>query len=99
MTLSCSVKTHVGSFSSVPAGHLGSALEFEKLTGAGLEDGAFFLTLVEELLLATSEGHTVGGGILLVVISPNHVLGTSVKTFVGLTVQKTGPKSGPSGHK
>ena len=78
MTLVCSVKTHVCSFCGVPARHLGSALEFDQFSGAGLVDGTLLLALVKQLLLAVGKGYTVRGGVLLVVVTPDHVFGAGV---------------------
>ena len=50
--LHCSVEGHGADFSVVPASHLGSASQGQKLSSTGLEDHAFFFTLVEKLSLA-----------------------------------------------
>jgi len=86
LTLVCSVKTHVCSFCGVPARHLGSALEFDQFSGAGLVDSTLLLALVKELFLAVGKGYTVRGRVLLVIVAPNQVLGAGVKTLVGLAV-------------
>jgi len=99
LTLECSVKTHVGSFCGVPAGHFGSALEFDQFSGAGLVYGTLFFALVKELLLAVGKGYGICRDVLLVIVAPDHVFRAGVEALVSLAVQQTGPKSGPGGHK
>ena len=94
-----SVEWYGADLCAVPASHLCSSPERDKLAGASLVNHTLFLTLVEELLLSWGEGDSWSNAGLLLVLYETNVFHPRVDLFVTLAIEETWPENGPRRHQ